>query len=410
MAPMKPRDPRRLPVEVQRLQQNLAERPAGRDFDVQPRWNATNTEVEYFYRSSQLICDAADLDEVLQAFDQIPGGRPGVADGPVGMKILDVGDRDAADLADDLARMLGEGVVTPNHVLNAEGHSSVCPATEPVPWLGPVADLPEPVGRGRPRIAVVDTGYSKDIAADSGYVRFSAVDGRSQPDDEVFASGSDIRPYGGHGTAAAAVLLSVSGADSVRVHVRDCMVGGGVDEITIVEDLQAVIDDGVDIISIQAGTYTRAGRTPKAFDAFYRKILSKRQDIVLLAAAGNEGSDDPFWPAAYGWCTAVGGLTRGGDSRASWTNYGHWVDVYATGENIVVPYPNGKYKYVDGSSADFTNAHALWSGTSFATPAVAGMVARRMIERNVKADAARDIVLTDAAINALPTTGPRVLV
>jgi Subtilase family len=412
MAPPIARDPRRLPTEVQRLQRNLAERSGGREFAVRAHWNGARTEVEYFYRGGQLICDETDLDEVLRAFDEVPGGRPDVREGPVGLRILDVGDRDVATLAEDLARTLGEGIVTPNHVLNAEGHSNVCPATEPLPWVGPVVDLPEPVGPGQARVAVVDTGYSKQVADDSGYARFSAVDGASQPDDEVYGAGTDIRPYGGHGTAAAAVVLTTTGADavSVHVHVRDCLVGGGVDEITIIEDLVAVIEVGVDVISIQAGTYTRAGMAPKAFDAFYRKLLSKRQDVVLIAAAGNEGSDEPFWPAAYGWCTAVGALTRGGDARASWTNYGHWVDVYATGENVVVPYPNGTYTYVDGSSAPFTNAHALWSGTSFATPAVAGMVARRMIERNVTARIARDIVLSDARTNALPSTGPRVLV
>jgi hypothetical protein len=47
--------------------------------------------------------------------------------------------------------------------------------------------------------------------------------------------------------------------------------------------------------------------------------------------------------AAYDWCTAVGALTHGGDARTGWTNYGYWVDVYASGENIVVPFPNGTY-------------------------------------------------------------------
>jgi hypothetical protein len=396
---------------VERLQQNLEERPEGRGFPIKARWNETDTEVEYLYRNHQLVCDEADLENVLQAFDGIPAERPVVNDGPVGLKILNIGSRDAADLADDLAKVLGDGVVTPNHVLDAQGHSNMCPATEPLPWVAPVRDLPEPVGPRRARVSVVDTGYFADIRRHSGYARFSAVDGASQSDDEVFSTGTAIRPYGGHGTAAAATLLSVSGAGNVGVHVRDCLVGGGVDEITIVEDLEAVIKAGVDIISIQAGTYTRAGRTPKAFDAFFRKLFRHHQTtVVLVAAAGNDGSDRPFWPAAYSWCTAAGALTRGGDARTGWTNYGHWVDVYASGENIVVPFPNGTYTYLGGLKADFTQGHAIWSGTSFAAPVVAGMIARRMIERNIGAPEARDVVLADAAVAALPSTGPRVLV
>ena len=105
----------------------------------------------------------------------------------------------------------------------------------------------------------------------------------------------------------------------------------------------------------------------------------------------------------------MGALTHGGDARTGWTNYGYWVDVYASGENIVVPFPNGTNEYLDGLSADFTQGHAIWSGTSFAAPAVAGMIARRMIERNISAPDARDFVLAEAAVAALPTTGPRVL-
>jgi hypothetical protein len=257
---------------------------------------------------------------------------------------------------------------------------------------------------------VVDTGFSSAVAQASAYARFSAVDSNSEPDDEIYAGTNDIRPYGGHGTASTARLLSVSGAGSMSVRVRDSLVGGAVDELTIVDDLEVVVTGGVDIVSIQAGMYTRAGRAPKAFDAFYRRVLRKHPGTVLVVAAGNDGSDRPFWPAAYDWCTAVGALTHGGDARTGWTNYGYWVDVYASGENIVVPFPNGTYTYLDGLSADFTQGQAIWSGTSFAAPVVAGMIARRMIERNISAPDARDVVLAEAAVAALPATGPRVLV
>jgi hypothetical protein len=304
-----------------------------------------------------------------------------------------------------------ENIVTLNHVLDAQGFSRMCPATEPLPWGGGIVDMHEPSGSGSSRVAVVDTGYSDPVAQASAYARFSAVDtDASEPDDEIVPGTTTIRPYGGHGTAATARLLSVSGSTSVVVEVSDCLVGGGVDEITIVEDLERIVTAGVDVVSIQAGMYTRAGRAPMAFDALYRHVLREHPTTVLIVAAGNDESDRPFWPAAYDWCTAVGALTHGGDARTGWTNYGYWVDVYASGENIVVPFPNGTYTYLDGLQADFTHGHAIWSGTSFAAPVVAGMIARRMIERNISAPDARDVVLAEAAVAALPATGPRVLV
>jgi hypothetical protein len=260
---MPERDLNALETEIERLKRNCADRSRGREFSIGTRWNASHTEVEFVYRSNQLICDRDDLDDVLAALDNIGQARPmQTTDGPVGLAVLDVGDRDAADLADQLAELLGDDVVTPNHVLDVKGIVNFWPATEPVPWEGQIAELGEPVGPGRPKVAIVDTGYLESIADESGYERFKVVDPESEPDDEVYSASNIIRPYGGHGTASAARLLSVSGADAVSVHVRDSLVGGAVDEITIVEDLVASVERGVDIISIPAGMYTPAGRSP----------------------------------------------------------------------------------------------------------------------------------------------------
>jgi hypothetical protein len=392
-----------LSKEVERLRRNAAER-----FPLGSQWNEAGDVVEYLYHKHQLVCDERDLDDVLAAFDQISAERPSVSGGPVGLAVLDLGDRDAADTIADLAGRLDSGVVSLNHVLDAQAFPNMCPATEPTAHAGPVADLGEPFGSGKPQVAVIDTGYLDSIARDSGYARFSAINQRSEADDAVY-QGTTILPYGGHGTASAARLLAVAGT-SVDVHVSDCLVGGAVTELTIVEDLERVMTNGAVVVSIQAGLYTQTGSSSKAFDAFYRRILRHHPETVLVVAAGNQATDRPFWPAAYDWCTAVGALTHGGDARTGWTNYGYWVDVYASGEDIVVPFPNGTYEYLDTTTAQFTQGHALWSGTSFAAPTVAGMIARRMIERNVDAPNARDIVLADAAVAALPTTGPRVLV
>jgi hypothetical protein len=392
-----------LSKEVDRLRRNAAER-----FPLGSQWNEAGDVVEYLYHKHQLVCEARDLDVVLEAFDEIGEERPAVSDGPVELTVLDLGDRDAVELIRALTGHLGHDVVTLNHVLDAQAFPNMCPATEPTPHPGPVADLSDPIGSGKPHAAVVDTGYLKSIARDSGYARFSAVHKKSETDDAVY-DGKRILPYGGHGTATSARFLAVSGR-SVDLRVSDCLVGGAVTELAIVEDLVQVISDGAQVVSIQAGLYTQTGSSSKAFDAFHRLVLSRYPGTVLVVAAGNQGTDRPFWPAAYDWCTAVGALTYGGDARTGWTNFGYWVDVYASGEDVVVPFPNGTYEYLDTTTARFTEGHALWSGTSFAAPTVAGMIARRMIERGVDAPTARDIVLADAAINALPATGPRVLV
>lgn len=404
----------RLEEQVERLSRNCEQRAVD-PFELGVRWSEDGREIDYLYRKGQLLCDQGDRDVVLAAFDAIGESRPlpdQLREGAVGLLVIDTAGRDADDLARRLSAHIGDDqVCAPTYVLDTQARSNMCPATDPLPWTGPVPVWPEPVGARAVEAAVIDTGFAKLVAEQSGFERFAAVREDSEIDDELFFGDStDIRPYGGHGTATTACLLATAGGDSVRVQVRDCLVGGGADELTIVEDLEAVVRSGVDVVSLQAGFYTRGNREPRSFVNLRRHVLSQHPRTVVVAAAGNDGSDRPFWPAAFGWATAVGALTKGGDARARWTNLGHWVDVYATGENVVVPFANGTFTYTDGTRAEFSRGHALWSGTSFATPYVAGAVVRRMVERDLDARMALAQVLSEAADAALPGTGPRLVV
>ncbi len=269
----------RLMEEIQRLHRNTAGR--SKSFKLGVRWHPTGFGVEYLYRQGQLICRSADLEQALRTFDDIGQARPeAVVEGPAGVRVLEIGDRDAADLADVLSRALGrDDLVTPNHVLDSQMHVAMCPATEPVPSDGPVRELAEPTGHGDVRVTVIDTGFVHALAGESGYQRFSAVSAESQPDAQVYADGTDrIQHYGGHGTAAAACLLAVSGAESTTVHVDSCLVGGAVDEVTVVDALTAAVDSGADVVSLQAGMYTRENVPPVAFAALRDEVLAAHPD------------------------------------------------------------------------------------------------------------------------------------
>lgn len=85
---------------------------------------------------------------------------------------------------------------------------------------------------------------------------------------------------------------------------------------------------------------------------------ASNQGVVLVAAAGNSNTNALHYPAAYTECIAVA-ATNSNDTKASFSNYGTWVDISAPGNNIYSTLPSNQYGNM--------------SGTSMASPLVAGL-------------------------------------
>lgn len=82
--------------------------------------------------------------------------------------------------------------------------------------------------------------------------------------------------------------------------------------------------------------------------------------IVLVAAAGNDNSDDVFFPAGFQNVISVGS-TNSSDQRSGFSNFGSTIDVMAPGEGI--------YSTLSGGNDVF----GALNGTSMACPMVAGL-------------------------------------
>src|SRR6266403_4574860 len=89
---------------------------------------------------------------------------------------------------------------------------------------------------------------------------------------------------------------------------------------------------------------------------------ANKAGVVLVAAAGNENTSAPVYPAALNNYVVGIASTTNWDSRSSFSNYGV-TDVWiaAPGESIISTFPGGTY--------------ASASGTSFSSPITAGAVA-----------------------------------
>jgi subtilisin family serine protease len=299
---------------------------------------------------------------------------------------------------------LGVGVATPDHALHVTP-GGLCPAAEPEDAdLPPNPDVnPDSASDGGGvLVSVVDTGFLPGLADDARHPWLTGVTG-----DEERVRPPHIRPFEGHGTFVAGIVRCRAPAAEVRVE-GFLTQGAVIFESEIIRQLDDALDRVPDIISLSAGALTRHNLPPLSFEVFWENRLRHYKGTVLVAAAGNDQHRGPFWPAAFPWAVSVGALDAH-DQRAPFTNYGSWVDVYAPGVDIVNAFPDGVYIYQEppheGEVHEFKHGMARWSGTSFATPIVTGMIAARMSKTGETARLAADALLAEARANARPRVG-----
>lgn len=87
--------------------------------------------------------------------------------------------------------------------------------------------------------------------------------------------------------------------------------------------------------------------------------------VLLVAAAGNNGVEVPFYPAAYDNVLSVTAVTST-NTKATFSNFGAFVDVSAPGVGIF--------------TTSYGNAYTSTQGTSFSSPIAAGAAALVMAE------------------------------
>ena len=209
------------------------------------------------------------------------------------------------------------------------------------------------------RIYVVDTGVNTSHAAFSGRIAtgFSAInDGRGV---------DDCNGHGTHvaGSAAGGSYGVAQQAIIVPVRVLNCDGSGyGSDVLAGLDWIVQTHPGGPAVINLSLGGPFSAVLNQAVENAVAR-------GFVVVAAAGNSSSDAcGVSPASAGGVIGVGASTQS-DNFASFSNFGSCVDAVAPGEGIL------------SSWIGSAGASAALSGTSMASPHVAGMAARLM-QRN----------------------------
>jgi hypothetical protein len=348
----------------------------------------------------------------------------GIKQLPIGVFRLSV--PDALDRIDDA---LGEGIATPDHVFTvangAGGEVGVCPATEPLEVYERCGPFPFPPvcpgdRGGDVKIYLGDTGLLEEVYNDPGWLSdhtwMAGVERAPNPDGSlpdpdplgpVKGGTQTILPYEGHGTFVAGVARCM--ASKVEIYVADVFkIAGSALESQLVPKLRAALALDIDVFHLTVAATTRKNIHPIAFAAWLRR-LHQLKGVICVAAAGNNGSRRRCWPAAFPEVIAVGALATDWRSRAGFSNHGQWVDVYAPGTNLVNAYTEGEYECkvrpYKGTHRRFTGL-AEWSGTSFSTPIVTGLIAARMSRTHETASDAASSLLQVARAQAVPDTGP----
>ncbi|MDQ2813653.1 MAG: S8/S53 family peptidase [Actinomycetota bacterium] len=317
-----------------------------------------------------------------------------------------------------LLRFLGEidaefgpGIATPDHVVTTAvvpaGEPSGCPATEPQEVYDPEPRPPACRGNGggRVRIYVADTGIVENTVSSCPWLA-----GVTGDNDLSVAADGTIQPYGGHGTFVAGVIRCMApGAEIVVANVFN-IAGSGL-ESDFVPKLNAGFGYGAEIFHVTVASPTRGNLPLMAFEAWMQD-LRQHKGVVCVVPAGNNGSRLPCWPAAFPEMVSVGALGADWRSRAYFSNYGSSVDVYAPGQDLVNAFATGSFTCqvapFAGQIRTFSGM-AQWSGTSFSTPIVTGLIAARMARCGESGREAAAALLAMARAQRIPGVGPVLL-
>lgn len=314
-------------------------------------------------------------------------------------------ERDALYLLQRTEEEFGPGYATLDHVVTAsQGHPTGCPATEPQEVYNrkpyPAA-CPGRAGHGV-RIYLADTGIVQNTVASVPW-----LDGVTGDDDPSVLPDGTILPYGGHGTFVAGVIRCMApGADIVVRSVFD--IAGSALESDFVPKLYEGFAYGAEIFHVTVSSQTRFNVPLMAFETWLED-LRRYKGVACIVPAGNSESPLPHWPAAFPGVISVGALGSDLRSLAYFSNFGGWVDVYAPGQNLVNAFAAGTFTCRVAPFAGETRRFegiAQWSGTSFSTPIVTGLIAARMTRRGESAEQAAAALLAQARAEAIPGVGP----
>ena len=208
------------------------------------------------------------------------------------------------------------------------------------------------------KIAVLDTGIDLNHPAFQGRLdrtnMWDYVGNDAIPQEEKGTNGAN-QGYG-HGTNVAGILAQVA-PKAIILPLRVLRPNGSGDTSTLVKAVDRAIASGAKIINLSLG-----GVATATMDAVIKRTEAAK--VIVVTSSGNSNTQGITYPARYSSkyrnVASVGSLDLT-DRRSSFSNFGVEQRFAVPGEQVYSAAPN--------------NRQAYWTGTSQATPIMAGIFA-----------------------------------
>ncbi|SDJ44249.1 Subtilase family protein [Frankineae bacterium MT45] len=336
--------------------------------------------------------------------------------------------------AEGAPKSVGQGAGGPSDAYGVIGYGG----RQPVNWIGappvyrPDAIVNKEAGR-RPVVVVLDTGAGEhdwlpptivDRQPKVGSTRIGLIDSKTNPE-RTGVVGDPLEGVldadAGHGTFIAG-LIRQKCPDAKVLAVRVMYGDGAVNEQELVDVLNWLVlrqaaaqqsgpvDQIIDVVSLSLGYYHEEP-ADVAYDQLLMLPLTELSlmGVAVVAAAGNDATSRHMYPAGFAPhpggqvkrnrngapLVSVGATNPNDRTTALFSNDGDWVIAKRPGASVVSTLPKtfdaaleptarvvikglGVRETIDPD--DFRGGFAVWSGTSFSAPILAGEIAQKLLE------------------------------
>lgn len=257
-------------------------------------------------------------------------------------------------------------------------------------------------------VAVLDVGvdYNHDDLKDNIWTNPKEIAGNGKDDDgdgyvddvhgwNFVDNNNDVLDRKGHGTHVSGTIAGENNGFGVTGIAYDAKImpikvlndEGAGSYTSITKGIYYAVDHGANVINLSLGGGSGDDTMQKALE------YASNKGVVVVMAAGNDGSFQPGYPARYADKSgiAVGAVDKNNNMPDFSNRAGINPLTYVTAPGVNV------YSTVPG------NKYASYSGTSMATPHVAGVVALMLsANHNLTPDQVRQI-LSETAVHSTAT-------